>query len=89
MYDHAIDGMASLLLVNIGATGRFMLSEKIGDHHRYKMDHLACFVPGMLALGALHTYVNRALALEDNIRWRLALICTVVSTVSPCRPPCS
>ncbi len=57
MYDAAVDGMESLLLKRIQPSNRLMLSDWTDAAPKLKMEHLACFVPGMLALGALHSYV--------------------------------
>jgi len=51
MYDKAIDGMVTLLKRKAGVT---YVGQQQGGRHVAKMEHLACFVPGMLALGA-HT----------------------------------
>ena len=57
MYVRAMDGMESKLLKRAGPSRRLMLSDLTsGGVNKLKMDHLACFVPGMLALGALHGY---------------------------------
>jgi hypothetical protein len=37
------------------------LSDWTGFRNALKMDHLACFTPAMMALGALHSYVSDAL----------------------------
>jgi mannosyl-oligosaccharide alpha-1,2-mannosidase len=58
MYDAAIDGMERLLLKRVQPSNRLMLSDWSGYTSKLKMEHLACFTPGMLALGALHSYVH-------------------------------
>ncbi|CAM9178518.1 unnamed protein product [Phaeothamnion confervicola] len=50
MYDRAMDGVHDLLLNKAG--GLTYLSEWNGKTHQHRMDHLACFVGGNLALGA-------------------------------------
>ena len=59
MYDRAMDGMAARLLKRAGPARQLMLSDWTGYRSKLKMDHLACFTPGMLALGALHGYVRQ------------------------------
>ncbi len=58
MYDAAMDGMEKYLLKRTNVTNLLMLSDWTGARNNLKMDHLACFVPGMLALGAWHSYVS-------------------------------
>ncbi|CAM9184066.1 unnamed protein product [Choristocarpus tenellus] len=50
MYDKAMDGVAEVL-----SGGLTYLSEWNGSEHQHRMDHLACFVAGNLALGAFTT----------------------------------
>jgi hypothetical protein len=53
MYDRAMQGMHEELLHMSTPSGLTYLADKLGKkriHH--KMDHLVCFVGGMLALGA-------------------------------------
>ena len=52
MYDEAIEGMTKHLL---GQSGHLhFVGEKKGNRFVKKMEHLACFTGGMLALGAKH-----------------------------------
>ncbi|CAN0020821.1 unnamed protein product, partial [Discosporangium mesarthrocarpum] len=53
MYDRAMDGVAEILVKKSG--GLTYLSEWNGSQHQHRMDHLACFVAGNLALGAATT----------------------------------
>ncbi len=54
MYDLAMDGMENKLLKRTNGSNLLMLSDWNGVRSMLKMDHLACFTPAMLALGALH-----------------------------------
>lgn len=52
MYDQAMDGVMTLLLKASDSTGLAFLSDWTGRNNLRKMDHLVCFMPGTLALGA-------------------------------------
>ena len=52
MYDRAMDGALSTLLMSSTPSGLAFFSDWNGHSNYRKMDHLVCFVPGMLALGA-------------------------------------
>lgn len=54
MYIRAVDDMAKDLVVHFKLSGEpaSALTSRIGSYQVKKMDHLSCFVPGMLALGA-------------------------------------
>ena len=52
MYDTAMDGMTSILLKRSRPSNLAYLADWNGGGTEDKMDHLVCFVPGMLALGA-------------------------------------
>ena len=52
MYDNAIDGMTKHLLSTSGSYT--FVGEKRGGSFTRKMEHLTCFVGGMLALGAVN-----------------------------------
>ncbi|KAJ0399297.1 hypothetical protein ATCC90586_005220 [Pythium insidiosum] len=56
LYDAAVDGMEALLLFHSQPDGLDFLQEIELPSMRslQRMDHLLCFVPGMLALGTLH-----------------------------------
>jgi mannosyl-oligosaccharide alpha-1,2-mannosidase len=54
MYDKAIDGAISQLLKSSKKTGLAYLSDWDGHSNEHKMDHLVCFMPGLLALGSVH-----------------------------------
>lgn len=59
MYARAIDGMVAKLLKRSNTSNMWFLTDLISeDRPKLKMDHLACFVPGMLALGAYHSCVE-------------------------------
>jgi hypothetical protein len=52
MYDAAMDGMTNVLLKHSRPSGLAYIADYDGANTQDKMDHLVCFVPGMLALGA-------------------------------------
>jgi mannosyl-oligosaccharide alpha-1,2-mannosidase len=52
MYDEAMEGMTSLLLKRTRPSNLAYVADWNGASTEDKMDHLVCFVPGMLALGA-------------------------------------
>ena len=55
MYDKAMQGMHDELLHISSPSGLLYLADKVGSNKKrikHKMDHLVCFVGGMLALGA-------------------------------------
>ena len=51
-YDKAMDGAISLLLKQSSPSGFSYLSDYNGRQNFLNMDHLVCFMPGLLALGA-------------------------------------
>ena len=57
MYDKAMNGMTDLLLKRSSPNKLLFVADYDGSRHDLKMDHLVCFVPGMLALGAHFAYV--------------------------------
>jgi Glycosyl hydrolase family 47 len=52
MYDKAMDGMHNELLRNSVPSGLRYIADKNGGFIDQKMDHLVCFMGGLLALGA-------------------------------------
>ncbi|BBM97475.1 mannosyl-oligosaccharide alpha-1,2-mannosidase [Marchantia polymorpha subsp. ruderalis] len=50
MFDHSMEGMMTLVKKS-SPSNYVYLAERTGDVHQAKMDELACFAPGMLALG--------------------------------------
>lgn len=52
MYDRAIDGVVHILLKAADPSGLAFLSDWTGRSNIRKMDHLVCFMPGTMALGA-------------------------------------
>jgi len=52
MYDKAMDGVMTVLLKASDVSGLAFLSDWTGSSNIRKMDHLVCFMPGALALGA-------------------------------------
>lgn len=61
MYNRAVDGMREHLVVRTSG-GRAFLGEHNGRAQVPRQEHLACFVPGMLALGAMQGRALAALA---------------------------
>ena len=52
MYDDAMQGMVDLLLKASSPSQLAYISDWNGHSNEHKMDHLVCFMPGVLALGA-------------------------------------
>ncbi len=52
MFDAAMDGMIENLLLSSSPSGLAFVADYDGYRHNRKMDHLVCFLPGTLALGA-------------------------------------
>lgn len=52
MYDRAMDGAINKLLMASSPSGLAFLSDWNGQTNFRKMDHLVCFMPGLLTLGA-------------------------------------
>lgn len=52
MYDKAMDGVMDHLLLASEVSGLAFLADWNGRYNNRKMDHLVCFMPGALALGA-------------------------------------
>lgn len=55
MYDEAMEGMTGQLLKHSVPSGLAYVADWNGGGTDDKMDHLVCFVPGMLALGAFNS----------------------------------
>jgi len=58
LYTDSMTAMINQLLVKSTPSGYTFVSELHDDKNVGKMDHLVCFVPGMLALGANHSVVD-------------------------------
>ncbi len=54
MYDRAMDSVMNELLATSEPDGLVFVADLANGHQKRKMDHLVCFLPGVLALGA-HT----------------------------------
>ena len=54
MYDKAMDSVMNELLATSEPDGLVFVADLVNGHQKRKMDHLVCFLPGLLALGA-HT----------------------------------
>lgn len=52
MYDKAMQGMHDELLHKSDPSGLYYIADKTGNMLDHKMDHLVCFMGGLLALGA-------------------------------------
>ena len=52
MYDKSMDGMVNKLLKRSHPSNLAYVSDWDGSRNTHKMDHLVCFLPGILALGA-------------------------------------
>lgn len=58
MYDKAINGMSKELLQKSSKKGMLYIANINSGKIEHKMDHLVCFVSGLLALGAYSNYEN-------------------------------
>ena len=67
MYDTAMNGMTGKMLQKSSPSKLMYVAEWNGNSPIHKMDHLACFVPGMLALGA-YTAANGAGSGTSNVQ---------------------
>lgn len=54
MYDESIEGMHEQLLQKSSPSGLTYIADKNKNKMDHKMDHLVCFMGGLLALGAYH-----------------------------------
>jgi mannosyl-oligosaccharide alpha-1,2-mannosidase len=63
MFDESMDGVINKLLKKSKPSGMLYVAELSGGHVVDKMDHLACFLPAVLALGA------KTLPTEDQERY--------------------
>ena len=52
MYDRSVEGMIDVLLKPSSPSGLAYISDWDGRRNIAKMDHLVCFMPGVMALGA-------------------------------------
>jgi mannosyl-oligosaccharide alpha-1,2-mannosidase len=64
MYVQSMDSALLHAKERLGDRRTILLDINQGGHKERKMDHLACFVPGMLALGVHHGIVRDAKAAE-------------------------
>lgn len=53
MYDESVNGVVDVLLKVTKKTGLAYISDWDGRNNIHKMDHLVCFMPGLLALGSV------------------------------------
>ena len=53
MYDESINGVMDVLLKTTKRSGLAYISDWDGRSNVHKMDHLVCFMPGILALGSV------------------------------------
>jgi len=53
MFDEAMDGVSNVLVQRSSPSGLVYISDWDGRRNHHKMDHLVCFLPGILALGAV------------------------------------
>jgi len=68
MYVTAVDGMKEQLLGRASPSGMLFVGESSASQPLIpKMEHLTCFVPGMLALGYLHGMPNEHLAIAKEL----------------------
>jgi len=58
MYQQSITGIQTKLLKRSKGSNLLYVAELEGSVHKPKMDHLVCFLPGVIALGAQHGAVS-------------------------------
>ncbi|TYZ58266.1 hypothetical protein PybrP1_007943 [[Pythium] brassicae (nom. inval.)] len=66
-YLTAVNGIMSKLVGKSKPSGLVFIGELVRDELQPKMDHLVCFVPGMLALGYLHGMPKEHLRLAEQL----------------------
>jgi hypothetical protein len=66
-YMTAVDGISSKLVGKSKPNGLVFIGELVNGKLEPKMDHLVCFVPGMLALGYLHGMPKEHLTLAESL----------------------
>lgn len=67
MYITAVDGIMDKLVTESKPSGLVFIGELIDGKLQPKMDHLVCFVPGMLALGYMHGMPKKHLTLAEKL----------------------
>lgn len=67
MYVTAVDGIMRRLVAKSKPSGLVFIGEIVGGDFEAKMDHLVCFVPGLLALGYLHGMPKAHLDLAEAL----------------------
>lgn len=68
MYDDAIEAFEKNGLIRYSKSGLLYFAEMRYDRLESKMDHLACFAGGMLALGAIHDPTSSLTQTTENNR---------------------
>uniref|UniRef100_A0A7S0RWM0 alpha-1,2-Mannosidase n=1 Tax=Pyramimonas obovata TaxID=1411642 RepID=A0A7S0RWM0_9CHLO len=67
LFDDAMDSMIKVLVHKSSPSGMTYVAEWNGAALVHKMDHLACFVPGMLALGANGDNAEQYVSLAQDL----------------------
>eukprot|EP00759_Apiculatamorpha_spiralis_P002225 PhF_6_TR10823/c0_g1_i1/m.17462/K01230/MAN1; mannosyl-oligosaccharide alpha-1,2-mannosidase len=76
MYTRAMEGMKKLL---VQKNDKYtFLVQRLGDATRYRMDHLSCFVPGMLILGLMHNVTTVAVTVNETFKLAKDLLATCI-----------
>ncbi|GAB9469100.1 Mannosyl-oligosaccharide alpha-1,2-mannosidase [Globisporangium polare] len=66
-YITAVNGIMDLLVSKSKPSGLVFIGELVNGKLEPKMDHLVCFVPGMLALGYMHGMPKEHLTLAEQL----------------------
>uniref|UniRef100_K3WLS3 alpha-1,2-Mannosidase n=1 Tax=Globisporangium ultimum (strain ATCC 200006 / CBS 805.95 / DAOM BR144) TaxID=431595 RepID=K3WLS3_GLOUD len=66
-YIVAVNGIMDQLVAKSKPSGLVFIGELVDGHLSPKMDHLVCFVPGMLALGYMHGMPESHLKLAEQL----------------------
>mmetsp|Transcript_38060 Transcript_38060/g.72955 ORF Transcript_38060/g.72955 Transcript_38060/m.72955 type:complete len:601 (+) Transcript_38060:121-1923(+) len=69
LFDKSMDGMINVLVQQSSPSGLVYVAEWDRAGLVHKMDHLACFVPGMLALGANGENAKRYLTIAQQLMY--------------------
>ncbi|PRP88409.1 hypothetical protein PROFUN_03323 [Planoprotostelium fungivorum] len=67
MYDESVEGMLSMVYRSKFSHNVYIVEKKGLGYVLHEMDHLACFVPGMLALGAHGETLDRDMMLAEEM----------------------
>ncbi|GMH79873.1 hypothetical protein TrST_g10331 [Triparma strigata] len=75
MYNKAVEGMKKSLIKKSAGGLTYLTDSGSANGRGGKMEHLACFVPGLLALGALHNPTSPTAQEDLDLAEKLAETC--------------